>query len=95
VAVCASHRRGWLCATRLAFTARPLPSLAHVLRRVRLGFVKFAVRRMVTTACGIEALAAARKPAFERLVAAGIPMMIRMEQEWIERHAEELDAALG
>ena len=61
----------------------------------RLGFVKFAVRRMVTTACGIEALAAARKPAFERLVAAGIPMMIRMEQEWIERHAEELDAALG
>ncbi len=50
---------------------------------------------METTACGIEALAAARKPAFERLVAAGIPMMIRMEQQWIELHAEELDAALG
>ena len=50
---------------------------------------------MKTTACGIEALAAAGKPAFGRLVAAGIPMMIRKEQEWIEFHAEELDAALG
>src|SRR3712207_7016810 len=28
--------RSWLCAARLDFTARPLPSPAHVLRRVRL-----------------------------------------------------------
>ena len=49
---------------------------------------------MAVTASGIEGLAAARNPAYERLVAAEVPMIVRADQEWVERHARRLNRAL-
>jgi hypothetical protein len=91
----AGARRGWPSLPDRFRRLRTLCEAYGLTEEDRLGFVKRAIRRMEVTASGIEALAAAGKPAYERLSAAGIPMMILTEQEWIERHAEELEPAFG
>jgi hypothetical protein len=49
---------------------------------------------MEATASGIERLAAEGVAAHERLVLDGVPELVRADGEWVERHADELDAAL-
>jgi hypothetical protein len=49
---------------------------------------------MAVTASGIEGLPAAGNPAYERLVAAEIPTLVRTDQEWVEQHAQRLNCTL-
>ena len=51
-------------------------------------------KRIAATASGIEGFAAAGNSAFERLVAAGIPALVRADQEWVEQHAQRLKCTL-
>src|SRR5918999_1894977 len=60
----------------------------------RAGFSGLVARRMEATVSGIEELAAAGVAAHERLVRVGIPALVRADRAWVERHADELDAAL-
>jgi aminoglycoside phosphotransferase (APT) family kinase protein len=62
--------------------------------RDRPGFARLVARRIAVTASGIERLAAAGNPAYEHLVAAEIPTLVRADQEWVEQHARRLDNAL-
>lgn len=61
----------------------------------RTGFSRLLVRRIETTASGIEGLAADGVAAHERLVRMGVPTLVRADKTWVERHADELDAALA
>lgn len=60
----------------------------------RAGFVEFVALRMETTASGIEKLAAEGVPAHRRLVEGGVPARIRVDKDWVERHARLLGDAL-
>lgn len=60
----------------------------------RIGFARRVADRIAITATGIEALAAAGNPPFQRLVAAGVPARLRRDRHWVLRHAADLDSQL-
>jgi Ser/Thr protein kinase RdoA (MazF antagonist) len=92
VAGCARH--GWSSPPDRARCLRTLCDAHGLAARDRARFAHLVARRIAVAASGIEELAAARKAAFERLVASGIPALIRADQEWVEQHAQRLEVAL-
>ncbi len=89
---CARH--GWSSPPDRAGRLRTLCDAYGLDEMDRQGFAQLVARRMAVTASGIEGLAAAGNPAYERLVGAEVPTLVRGDQEWVEQHARRLDDAL-
>ncbi len=89
---CARH--GWPSPPDRARRLRTLCDACGLAEEDRPGFARLVARRIAVTASGIEGLAAAGNPAYERLDAAEIPALVRADQEWVEQHARRLERAL-
>ena len=89
---CARH--GWPSPPDRARRLRTLCDAYGLAERDRPEFAQLVARRIAVTAKGIEGLAAAGNPAYGRLVAAGIPTLVRADQGWVEQHAHRLNRAL-
>ena len=89
---CARH--GWPSPPDHTRRLRTLGDAYGLAGRDRPGFAQLVARRIAVTASGIEGLADAGNPAYARLVAAGVPTLVRADQRWVEQHAQRLNAAL-
>lgn len=89
---CARH--GWSSPPDRLRRLRTLCNAYELAEKDRRRFARLVARRIAVTASGIEERAAEGNPAFERLVAAGIPALVRADQEWVEQHTQQLEAAL-
>lgn len=87
-------RNGWSSPPDRALRLRILCDAYGLTNRERAGFSRLVVRRIETTASGIESLAAEGVAAHERLAREGIPALVRDDEAWVERNAQSLDAAL-
>lgn len=91
-AACARH--GWPSPPDRARRLRTLCDAYGLAESDRPDFAQLVSRRIAVTASGIEGLAAAGNPAYERLVAAGIPTLVRADQGWVEQQVHHLNRAL-
>ncbi len=89
---CALH--GWSSLPDRAGRLRVLSDGYGLSEQDRIGFPELVARRMEATASGIEALAAEGVPAQRRWVEEGVPALVRVEGDWVERHREVLREAL-
>ena len=89
---CARH--GWSSPPDRAHRLRVLGDAYGLPKEDRKGFGRLVADRMESTASGMECLAARGMAAHERLVREGVPTLVRAEKDWVERHADGLDAAL-
>ena len=89
---CALH--GWSSPPDRAGRLRLLSDGYGLSEQDRIGFPELVARRMEATASGIEALAAEGVPAQRRWVEEGVPALVRVEGDWVERHREVLREAL-
>jgi len=87
-------RLGWSSPPDRAHRLRVFCDAYGLSEEDRSGFTELVVRRIETTASGIEALAAAGVEAHKRLDAKNIPEWVRIDSRWVVRHARELDSAL-
>jgi hypothetical protein len=89
---CARH--GWTSPPDRTRRLRTLCDAYGLAEGDRPDFAQLVARRIAVTASGIEGLAAAGNPAYERLVAAEIPTLVRADQGWVEQQAHRLNRAL-
>lgn len=87
-------RQGWTRPPDRGRRLRALLDAYYLSNSERQGFAARVAERMEVTASGIEQLAAAGEPAFQRLVERGVPGAVRRDRAWVEAHAAELDGAI-
>jgi aminoglycoside phosphotransferase (APT) family kinase protein len=88
------RRRGWSRPPDRPGRLRRLVDAYDPPPAARRSLVALAQRRMLRSARGIEELAAAGAPAFQRLLRDGVPDAIRREAAWTARHRTLLTEAV-
>jgi len=89
---CARH--GWSSPPDRPGRLRLLSDGYGLSEQDRIGFPELLIRRIETTASGIEALAAEGVPAHRRWAEEGVPTLVRANRDWVERNREVLREAL-